>query len=121
MANVAEKVMGNVKAGEAATGDVSNYGISHEYADPSGEQMKALVWEGKNKVKVVETPKPRIIDDKDVIIKVTGTTICGSDLHLYHGAIIEMQKGDILGFVASSCSSFLLLPPRTAMVNVSMC
>jgi D-arabinose 1-dehydrogenase-like Zn-dependent alcohol dehydrogenase len=34
---------------------------------------------------IVETPKPKIIDDTDVIVKVTGSTICGSDLHLYHG------------------------------------
>lgn len=34
---------------------------------------------------IVETAKPRIIDDGDVIVKVTGSTICGSDLHLYHG------------------------------------
>ena len=33
----------------------------------------------------VETPKPAIIEDRDVILKVTGSTICGSDLHLYHG------------------------------------
>ena len=45
----------------------------------------------------VETPKPKVIEDRDVILKVTGSTICGSDLHLYHGAVIELQKGDILG------------------------
>lgn len=33
----------------------------------------------------VEMPKPRVIDPGDVIVKVTGSTICGSDLHLYHG------------------------------------
>ncbi len=32
-----------------------------------------------------------------MILKVTGSTICGSDLHLYHGAVVELQKGDILG------------------------
>jgi threonine dehydrogenase-like Zn-dependent dehydrogenase len=32
-----------------------------------------------------------------VILKVTGTTVCGSDLHLLHGAIIQLSKGDILG------------------------
>lgn len=30
-------------------------------------------------------PKPRVVDEGDVIVKVTGSTICGSDLHLYHG------------------------------------
>jgi len=32
-----------------------------------------------------------------VILKITGSTICGSDLHLYHGTVVELQKGDILG------------------------
>jgi threonine dehydrogenase-like Zn-dependent dehydrogenase len=68
-----------------------------KYADPSGEKMKALVWNGKNSVKVIETFKPAKIEDTDVIVKVTGSTVCGSDLHLYHGAVIELQKGDILG------------------------
>jgi len=68
-----------------------------KYADPSGEKMKALAWMGKNKVEVVEAAKPKIVEDKDVILKVTGSTVCGSDLHLLHGVIVELQKGDILG------------------------
>jgi threonine dehydrogenase-like Zn-dependent dehydrogenase len=32
-----------------------------------------------------------------VIVRVTGSTVCGSDLHLLHGVVTEMQKGDILG------------------------
>jgi len=42
-------------------------------------------------------PKPVLIEDRDVILKITGSTICGSDLHLLHGSVIELQKGDILG------------------------
>jgi len=64
--------------------------------DDSGS-MKALVWQAKNKVEVVDVPKPKILEDRDVILRVTGTTICGSDLHLLHGVVIEMNKGDILG------------------------
>jgi len=48
-------------------------------------------------VKVVETPVPAITEPTDVICKVTGTTVCGSDLHLYHKEIMQMQAGDILG------------------------
>lgn len=73
--------------------DVSNYKSS---GDPS-HTMKALVWQGKNKVKVVDTPRPKLIEPRDVILKVTGSTLCGSDLHLLHGSIIQMQEGDILG------------------------
>lgn len=46
---------------------------------------------------LADVPKPKILEDRDVIIKVTGSTICGSDLHLLHGTIIELAKGDILG------------------------
>ena len=42
-------------------------------------------------------PKPRVVEDRDVILKVTGSTVCGSDLHLLHGSVVEMEKGDILG------------------------
>ena len=44
-----------------------------------------------------EVPKPRLVESRDVLVKVTGSTICGSDLHLLHGSIVELQKGDILG------------------------
>lgn len=46
---------------------------------------------------MVDAPIPDISEDKDVIVKVTGTTICGSDLHLYHSEMLGLQKGDILG------------------------
>jgi len=62
-----------------------------------GSTMKALAWFGKEDVRVVDAPVPAITEPDDVIIKVTGTTICGSDLHLYHGEILTMQRGDILG------------------------
>jgi len=68
-----------------------------KYADPSGETMKALLWMGKNTVQMHDVPKPRVVEDRDVILKVTGSTVCGSDLHLLHGSVIEMEKGDILG------------------------
>lgn len=45
----------------------------------------------------VDTPKPKVVEDRDVVLKVTGSTVCGSDLHLLHGSVVEMEKGDILG------------------------
>lgn len=48
-------------------------------------------------MRVVDAPVPDITDPDDVILQVTGTTICGSDLHLFHGEIMALQKGDILG------------------------
>ncbi|KKY15883.1 putative alcohol dehydrogenase [Phaeomoniella chlamydospora] len=91
-----EDFLGHTGDGTTAQ-NVSNYGNNPAWADPSGEKMKALAWFGKNHVEVVETPKPNIIEPTDIIVKVTGSTICGSDLHLTHGAVVEMQKGDILG------------------------
>jgi len=59
--------------------------------------MKALCWYGKKDVRVETVPDPKIINQRDAIIKITTAAICGSDLHLYGGYIPTMQKGDILG------------------------
>lgn len=67
-----------------------------KYGNPN-ESMKALVWNGKNTVEIVDTPKPAIIESTDVILKITGSTVCGSDMHLLSGTVVELQKGDILG------------------------
>ena len=42
-------------------------------------------------------PDPRILNARDVIVRITSTAICGSDLHLYNGLIPSMERGDILG------------------------
>ncbi|KAJ3917921.1 GroES-like protein [Lentinula edodes] len=62
-----------------------------------GPSMKALAWFGPKDVRMVTAPIPDITEPDDVILQVTGTTICGSDIHLYHGEIMALQKGDILG------------------------
>ncbi len=59
--------------------------------------MKAVCWWGKNDIRVVETPDPKIVNPHDAIVRVTLTAICGSDLHLYDGYVPTMMKGDILG------------------------
>ena len=59
--------------------------------------MKATCWTGKNKVEVREVPDPKIVSDRDCIVKISSTAICGSDLHLYQGFIPTMEHGDILG------------------------
>ena len=59
--------------------------------------MRATCWMGKRKVQVEQVPDPQILNARDAIVKVSSTTICGSDLHLYNGFIPTMQKGDILG------------------------
>jgi len=52
---------------------------------------------GKKDVQVQNVPDPKILNDQDVIVKVTSTAICGSDLHLYNGFVPTMESGDILG------------------------
>jgi threonine dehydrogenase-like Zn-dependent dehydrogenase len=59
--------------------------------------MRANVWSGRNTVQVENVPDPKILNERDAIVKITSTAICGSDLHLYDGYIPTMKKGDILG------------------------
>lgn len=59
--------------------------------------MKATCWNGKQKVSVEKVPDPKILNKRDVIVRITSTAICGSDLHLYNGYIPSLEKGDILG------------------------
>src|SRR5688572_27641074 len=59
--------------------------------------MKALCWHGKADVRCDTVPDPKIEDPRDVIIKVTSTCICGSDLHLYDMYLPAMKPGDVLG------------------------
>src|SRR3954471_21743993 len=59
--------------------------------------MRAVTWQGRHSVEVMDVPDPEIVNPRDAIIRVTSTAICGSDLHLYDGYIPTMRKGDILG------------------------
>lgn len=59
--------------------------------------MKANCWYGAGDVRVEQVPDPAILNRRDVILKVTSTAICGSDLHLYNGLMPTMKAGDILG------------------------
>ncbi|MBN8726680.1 MAG: glutathione-dependent formaldehyde dehydrogenase [Xanthomonadales bacterium] len=59
--------------------------------------MKALTWHGAHDVRVETVPDPRLEADDDLLLRVTATAICGSDLHIYRGKIPDMEAGDILG------------------------
>ncbi|OTA89170.1 hypothetical protein M434DRAFT_398754 [Hypoxylon sp. CO27-5] len=91
-AYTAEKVIGHDDS-SITKQDISSY----RGETGKEETMKALCWMGKNSVQVCDVPRPKIIEPNDVILKVTGSTVCGSDLHLYHGTVIQLNKGDILG------------------------
>jgi threonine dehydrogenase-like Zn-dependent dehydrogenase len=59
--------------------------------------MRALCWHGKEDVRVDNVADPEIQDNDDVIVKVTATAICGSDLHLFGAKVPTLEEGDILG------------------------
>jgi threonine dehydrogenase-like Zn-dependent dehydrogenase len=94
-ANLVERAIGHTHGDANIHTDISNY--NNEFGTETGEKIRAAIWKGKNDVGIVEMPKPRVVDPGDVIVKVTGSTVCGSDLHLYHGVIPQIEKGDVLG------------------------
>ncbi|MET4728002.1 threonine dehydrogenase-like Zn-dependent dehydrogenase [Lysobacter enzymogenes] len=59
--------------------------------------MKALTFHGSRDVRIDNHPDPQLQADDDVLLRVTATAICGSDLHLYRGKVPGMEAGDILG------------------------
>lgn len=59
--------------------------------------MKALCWHGTSDVRVDTVPDPRIENPTDIVVKITSTAICGSDLHLFDGFMPTMEAGDVLG------------------------
>ncbi|MDP9399514.1 MAG: glutathione-dependent formaldehyde dehydrogenase [Actinomycetota bacterium] len=59
--------------------------------------MKAVVWHGKEDVRVDNVPDPIIQESTDAVIRVTSTAICGSDLHLYEILGPFIDEGDVLG------------------------
>ena len=59
--------------------------------------MKALTYQGSKDVRVENVPDPLPTADDDIVLRVTATAICGSDLHIYRGKSPGMKDGDILG------------------------
>jgi alcohol dehydrogenase len=59
--------------------------------------MKALVYRAIGDVKLEERPKPKITQPTDAIIKLTKSTICGTDLHIRKGDVATCAPGTILG------------------------
>lgn len=84
-ANIADKVLGK---DTTATPSQPKYDESR--------LQKCLCWQGNNNIKYEDKPVPIVTDPHDVVLRITSTTICGSDLHLYHGGI-AMKPGDIMG------------------------
>jgi len=52
---------------------------------------------GRNSVEVQNVPDPKILNERDAIVRITSTAICGSDLHLVDGYVPTMKRGDVMG------------------------
>ena len=59
--------------------------------------MKALVYGGPGKRALEDRPKPELVHPTDAIVKITKTTICGTDLHILKGDVATCHPGRILG------------------------
>ena len=59
--------------------------------------MKALVYQGPGKKALEDRPTPRVGQPTDAIVKITKTTICGTDLHILKGDVATCMPGRILG------------------------
>src|SRR5580692_5592444 len=59
--------------------------------------MKALVYQGPGNKALLDCPKPQISAPGDAIVRITKTTICGTDLHILKGDVPTCQPGRILG------------------------
>jgi hypothetical protein len=63
--------------------------------------MKALVYNGPGKRSWEEKPKPEVQAPTDAIVRITKTTICGTDLHILKGDVASVKSGRILGHEAT--------------------
>ncbi len=59
--------------------------------------MRAICWHAKGDVRCDNVPDPKIVDPTDMVVRITSTAICGSDLHLLDGFMPTMQAGDVIG------------------------
>ncbi len=59
--------------------------------------MRALCWEGVNDLQVENVPDPEIVNPRDVVLRVTLSSVCGSDLHFLDGYLPTMREGDVIG------------------------
>lgn len=62
--------------------------------------MKAVTYQGLLNVKVKNVSDPKIEKDDDMIVRVTAASVCGSDLHLYHGFVPSLEKDYVIGHEA---------------------
>jgi threonine dehydrogenase-like Zn-dependent dehydrogenase len=81
--------------------------------------VKATCWISPNKVEVQDVPDPTILSERDAIVRITSTAICGSDLHLLDGYVPTMQEGDVMGheFMGEVMEVGKAVPPERLRVG----
>ena len=62
--------------------------------------MKAVVYHDEGDIRLDDVPEPTIQDPNDVRVRITGSGICGTDLHMIRGTMPGMEEGTILGHEA---------------------
>ena len=82
--------------------------------------MLADTYVEQGRFELREKPKPRLLDDRDAIVRVTLSSICTSDLHIKHGSVPRAVPGITVGHemvgvveeIGASVTSVLFLPER---------
>jgi len=78
--------------------------------------MKAVVYHGPDDIRLDDVPVPQIIENDDAIIRVTTSTICGTDIHIQSGGLPAVQPGTIIGH--EFCGEVVAVGPAVTNVNV---
>ncbi len=59
--------------------------------------MKAVVYQGPGKIALKKCPKPTLLEATDAIVRITKTTICGTDMAILKGGVATVEAGRIIG------------------------
>jgi alcohol dehydrogenase len=59
--------------------------------------MRAVVYHGADDIRLEQVPEPVLQGPEDAVVRVTTASICGSDLHVLHGLMPQMEPGNIIG------------------------
>ena len=67
----------------------------HFFSDNGG--VKALTYHGEKTVRLEQVPDPSIVEPGDAVVRVAACSVCGSDLHVYHGRERGLDIGCVMG------------------------
>ncbi|WP_052717291.1 zinc-dependent alcohol dehydrogenase [Chromobacterium vaccinii] len=59
--------------------------------------MRAVVWEGPQRLRLATLPRPALLEPDDALLRVTHASTCGTDLHIYRGAVPGFEPGTVIG------------------------